>query len=138
MIGILLISHGDMARGMAQSATMFYGDHIEQLEPLSFRQDDNLNDFEAEIGRKIKQLDTGEGVIVLTDLFAGTPAHKTTAFLSENVKVICGMNFPMLLELLGLRTMEPTPDWEALMQVGRDGIRFWELPKNSPSDDDFY
>lgn len=138
MIGILLISHGDMARGMAHSATMFFGDNIEQLDSLGFQQEDNLIDFEAELGRKIQQLDTGDGVIVLADLFAGTPAHKTTSFLSENVKVICGMNFPMLLELLSLRTMEPAPDWETLMQVGRDGIRFWEIPESTASSDDFY
>ena len=136
MKGILLLSHGNMAKGMLQSTSLFFGDSYEQMKALDFQISDNPDEFEEKIGKAIEELDTGDGVIVLTDLFAGTPAHKSTAFIREGVDVICGMNFPMLLELLGAR-MCGEVDLEAIKESGRNGICDWN-PAASNVEDDFF
>ena len=75
--------------------------------------------FEERIGKAIAELDSGDGVLVLTDLFAGTPAHKTTRYLKPGqVDVICGVNLPLFLELLGLREAGGL-DLNTLMQTGK-------------------
>lgn len=137
MKGILLLSHGNMAKGMLQSSSLFFGENYEQIQALDFQMTDNIIDFEEKIGKAIEELDTGDGVIVLTDLFAGTPAHKTTAFIREGVNVICGMNLPLFLELLGSRLTGTEIDIEALMEIGRQGICSWN-PNKASSNDDFF
>ncbi len=137
MKGILLLSHGNMAHGMLQSSSLFFGENYEQIQALDFQIDGDVTEFEMQIGKAIEALDSGEGVLVLTDLFAGTPAHKTTAFLREGVDVICGMNFPMFLELLGLRMSGCEIDIEALMETGRNGICRWAPEPSAMSNDLF-
>lgn len=137
MKGILVISHGDMAKGMIQSSTLFFGKDVTQLDYVCFQEADNILDLQEEIGKKIKQLDTGEGVLILADLFAGTPAHKTSLFLRENVQVICGMNFPMFLELLAMRLANATIKVEELLQTGKDGIQLWDPSSNQETPEFF-
>lgn len=136
MKGILLLSHGNMAKGMLQTSSVFFGDNYEQIQALDFQITDSADEFEEKIGKAIEELDTGEGVIILTDLFAGTPAHKSTKFIGEGVQVICGMNLPMLLELLGAR-MCGEIDLAVIMEAGKNGICPWD-PQNVSSEDDFF
>lgn len=103
MKGIVLISHGAMARGMAESATFFLGDNIPQLACCCLRQDESPEDFKEEIQKAMTQVDTGEGVILLADLFGGTPCNQAMGLLGDQVELIAGVNFPMLLELLTTR-----------------------------------
>ena len=137
MKGILLLSHGDMAEGMLQSSSIFFGENLPQVQALGYQMTDDSEAFEERIGKAIAELDSGDGVLVLTDLFAGTPAHKTTRYLKPGqVDVICGVNLPLFLELLGLREAGGL-DLNTLMQTGKDGIRLWEVAQPQ-SDDDFF
>lgn len=138
MKGILLLSHGNMAKGMLQSASIFFGDNIEQVEALDFQITDDSDLFEEKIGEAIDRLDKGEGVIILTDLFGGTPAHKTTKYVkSGKIDVICGMNFPIFLELLGSRNNDDI-NLDELMEIGKEGIKKWQIETSNSSDDDFF
>ena len=74
MKGILLLSHGDMAKGMLQSSSIFFGENLPQVQALGYQMTDDSEAFEERIGKAIAELDSGDGVLVLTDLFAGTPA----------------------------------------------------------------
>ena len=137
MKGILLLSHGDMAKGMLQSSSIFFGENLPQVQALGYQMTDDSEAFEERMGKAIAELDSGDGVLVLTDLFAGTPAHKTTRYLKPGqVDVICGVNLPLFLELLGLREAGGL-DLNTLMQTGKDGIRLWEVAQPQ-SDDDFF
>lgn len=133
MKGILLLSHGNLAKGLLQTTSIFFGDDYKQIKALDFQVDDNCDEFEIEIGKAIEELDTGEGVIVLTDLFGGTPAHKTTKYINDKTEVICGMNLPMVLELLGAR-MCGNIDLEAIKEVGRSGICSWVIKEGDDSE----
>ena len=137
MKGILLLSHGDMAKGLLQSSSIFFGENLVQVQALGYQMTDDSAELEEKIGQAIAELDNGDGVLVLTDLFAGTPAHKTTRYLKPGyVDVICGVNLPLFLELLGLREAGEL-DLNTLMQTGRDGIRLWEIVQPQ-QDEDFF
>ncbi|MGN1399376.1 MAG: PTS sugar transporter subunit IIA [Erysipelotrichaceae bacterium] len=139
MKGILLLSHGNMAKGMLQSSSVFFGEELQQVAALDFQITDDADLFEQKIGEAIVSVDSGEGVVVLTDLFAGTPAHKTTGYVSEGVvDVICGMNLPLFLELLNARENEAV-DINELIDVAKKSICQWKIAKKiQESDDDFF
>ncbi len=138
MKGILLLSHGDMAKGMLQSSSIFFGENLPQVEALDFQITDDSDEFEKKIVEAIKRVDDGDGVIVLCDLFAGTPAHKTTKYVKQGkVDVICGMNLPLFMELLSSRETNDV-DLNYLMDVAKGAIKPWQVVLSSNSDADFF
>ena len=102
MIGILLLSHGPTAQGLLESSKLFFGDDIPNIEAINFDSDD-VDAFDEEIDRAIARLDDGSGVLVMCDVFGGTPANRCAYKLSCRVKVVTGVNFAMVLDALGRR-----------------------------------
>lgn len=121
MKGVLVVSHGRLAEGLADSVNMFMGD-VEQFDYLCLLKEDNALEFGSRILEKCKELDTGDGVIVLADLLGGTPSNQTVPMLNENLDLLTGMNFPMVLELLSRRMMDDALDLSEFVTVGRNGI----------------
>ena len=121
MKGIVLASHGEFAKGLADSATFFMGDDIEQLEYCCLCQDSSLEEFTARLKAAMARVDSGDGVVVLADLLGGSPCNQAIAQLREQVDLIAGMNFPVLLELLSAR-MGGEVDMESLIARGRTGL----------------
>ena len=134
MIGILVVSHGALAEGMLDAARMFFGD-LPKAAALSLQDDGDADDFCARLAEKISELDDGSGVIILADLFGGTPCNRSARFLSERVRLIAGVNLAMLMETLSARDEEA--DIEALAAAGRMAIVCPKLPKEAAEDTDF-
>jgi len=132
MFGIILASHGNMAEGMLDSAKLFFGDNIEKIQALCIHAEEDPEKFDDRIKNSIEELDDGCGVLILVDLFGGTPGNRAAVVLrnpkySINVKVVTGMNFTMLLEVLGTRpTLKNIHELDvtSLMETGRDGIKY--------------
>lgn len=76
MLGVLLVSHGNMAEGMIDSVKMFFGPDLEQIDFLSLKLDMAIDDFKEALTMKLSSLDQGDGVVILTDLLGGTPANQ--------------------------------------------------------------
>lgn len=130
MIGILLISHGNMGSGISSSLKMFFGSEIPQLETLCLSEDTNPDTFGEKIGNKIKELDTGDGVVVFADLIGGTPCNQAFRYISSKVVLIGGMNLPVIMEFLGHRLNEidlNTFDFNSLLDTGRSALNKCEL-----------
>jgi len=123
MIGIVLASHGRLAEGMIDSCRLFFGDDIPQLAAVSLNPGDSPEQFRDLLLEALDKVNEGDGVIVMADLFGGTPCNVATLSLPEDVQLISGMNLPILLELLGLRLGNDTIDIEQLVSVGKDGLR---------------
>ncbi|MBR0230533.1 MAG: PTS mannose transporter subunit IIA [Erysipelotrichaceae bacterium] len=123
MVGIVLASHGKMCEGMLDSASLFFGDNIEQLVACPLFPDEGPDDYDLKLQKAIQDVDTGDGVIVMVDLFGGTPSNRSIYVISDKVMVITGMNFTMLLELLGARMGFDEVDVHALMETGKEGIK---------------
>ncbi len=124
MKGILLASHGPLAKGMFETSQLFMGTEIPQYDYLCLEATDAAEDFGAKIKKKAEQLDSGEGVIIFVDLLGGTPYNQSCLLLvnPEKVQLISGMNLSMVLEQLGNR-LSDVYDFDALVQTGIDGIK---------------
>jgi PTS system mannose-specific IIA component len=105
-IGIVAVSHCGLAEEMVRVAELIVGE-LEACRAVCFRADQGVEEMTAELKEAIRKVDRGRGVLILTDLFGGTPANISLSFLGPKVEVVCGMNLPMLIKLAGCRTELP-------------------------------
>lgn len=99
MVGVLVITHGDLGQELIKAAELIKGKYDGVL-PVSVDSKKGVEDIKKEITSAIKKVDKGEGVLILTDLFGGTPSNIALSFLKEGkVEVVTGVNLPMLLKL---------------------------------------
>jgi len=107
MLGIVLISHGGMADGMLNSASMFFGETgLQNVATVSLLPSEGPEDFDVKLTDAINKVETGDGVVILCDLLMGTPCNRSIYKIQEiggeKLQVITGMNLPILVELLGM------------------------------------
>jgi len=103
MIGVLITTHGNLGSELIKAAELIRGS-LKGLIHVSIDQKKGVEDLKKEISTAIKKLDQGQGVLILTDLFGGTPSNLSLSFLKEGkVEVITGVNLPMLLKLPDIR-----------------------------------
>jgi len=100
MIGIIIVTHGPLGSALLTSAEMIIGAQ-ENVHAISLDQDGNLDSLQREVRRVTQTADTGEGVLLMVDMFGGTPANAVASAESLlDRQCICGVNLPMLLEAL--------------------------------------
>jgi PTS system mannose-specific IIA component len=103
MIGIVICCHGKMGEGMRDAAEMIIG-RQEQLSVISVQPGDGGNDVLKGLTTAIKEVDSGDGVLMVTDLFGGTPTNIGCALLGESsIEVVTGFNLPLLIKALTSR-----------------------------------
>ncbi len=103
MIGILVVTHGRLASELVTAAEMIVGE-IPKVTAVSIGWHDNPDEAQQEIRSAIERVEGGQGTVVLTDMFGGTPSNLSLSFLEENrVEVVTGVNLPMLIKLVNLR-----------------------------------
>jgi PTS system mannose-specific IIA component len=103
MIGVLITTHGNLGGELIKAAELIRGS-LKGIVHVSVDQTKGVEDLKKEISTGIKKLDQGQGVLILTDLFGGTPSNISLSFLKEGkVEVITGVNLPMLLKLPDIR-----------------------------------
>ena len=99
MIGVLVITHGNLGSELIKSAEMIKGPQP-GLHSVSINSEKGVEDIKKEITGAIKKADSGDGILILTDLFGGTPSNISLSFMREGkVEVVTGVNLPMLLKL---------------------------------------
>jgi mannose PTS system EIIA component len=103
MIGVLITTHGNLGSELIKAAELIRGS-LKGIVHISVDQTKGVEDLKKEISTAIKKLDQGRGVLILTDLFGGTPSNISLSFMKEGkVEVITGVNLPMLLKLPDIR-----------------------------------
>jgi PTS system mannose-specific IIA component len=103
MIGVLITTHGNLGSELIKAAELIRGS-LRGIVHVSVDQTKGVEDLKKEISTAIRKLDQGQGVLILTDLFGGTPSNISLSFLKEGkVEVITGVNLPMLLKLPDIR-----------------------------------
>lgn len=120
MKGIILTSHGELAKGMLETTRLFF-DVQPQLEAVCLKPEDNPDEFVDVLAEAVKRVDTGDGVVVFCDLLFGSPCNSMARILGDNVEVITGMNLSMVLEFLGSRSCSDF-DMDHLLDAGKSGI----------------
>lgn len=123
MIGLILVTHGRLADQFVEAMEHVVGAQ-EKIETVCIGPADDMEQRRSEIAASIQSVDCGEGVIILTDLFGGTPSNLAISLLDANrVEVIAGINLPMLIRLAGARKSMPvTKAIEAAREAGRNYI----------------
>lgn len=99
MIGALIVSHGLLAQEMVAAAEMIVGE-ISHIQAVSIGWHDDVDEARKEIEKRITEVDQGEGVLILTDMFGGTPSNIAFAFHRPGkVEIVTGVNLPMIVKI---------------------------------------
>ena len=103
MIGLVLVTHGQLATEFRHAVEHVVGPQ-DNFETVAIGADDDMEKRRADIVDAVARVDTGAGVIVLTDMFGGTPSNLAISVMeSGRTEVIAGMNLPMLIKLSSIR-----------------------------------
>lgn len=103
MIGLVLVTHGGLAREFLAAVEHVVGPQ-ERVAVVCIGPDDDMEERREQIIDGVAQVDGGDGVVVVTDMFGGTPSNLAISVLDQgHVEVIAGMNLPMLIKLASLR-----------------------------------
>ena len=123
MIGVVLVTHGQLAEEFRHAVEHVVGPQ-EQMEAVAIGADDDIEQRRKDIIAAVAKVETGSGVIVLTDMFGGTPSNLAISVMEQtHAEVIAGLNLPMLIKLASVRTREPLQDCVAHAQeAGRKYI----------------
>ena len=123
MIGLVLVTHGRLAEEFVRAMIHVVGPQ-ERVATISIGPDDDMESRRADIAAAIQAVDVGRGVIVLTDLFGGTPSNLAISLMERgHIEVIAGMNLPMLIRLGSARkSMTVVAAVAAAREAGRKYI----------------
>lgn len=123
MIGLVLVTHGRLAEEFVVAMEHVVG-RQDRIATICIGPEDDMEERRADIAKAILAVDGGRGVILLTDLFGGTPSNLAISLLEAGkVEVIAGINLPMLIRLGGARkTMKVTEAVAAAREAGRKYI----------------
>jgi PTS system mannose-specific IIA component len=104
VIGVVVVTHGQLATELVNAAEMIVGD-LPQFAAVSIGWHEDVNDAREDIAQAIARVRGEDGVLLLTDMFGGTPSNLGMTFLeTDRLEVITGVNLPMLIKLASLRS----------------------------------
>lgn len=104
MIGIVIATHSKLGDALIDAAEFIIGNRPETTVSVSINLNENADKLRQKIVEGIKKVDQKEGVLILTDMFGGTPSNLSYSFLEEGrVEVISGVNLPMLIKAVEAR-----------------------------------
>lgn len=124
MIGALVVTHGHLAQELVAAAEMIVGD-IAHIQAVSIGWHDDVNDARKEIERRIAEVDRGSGVLLLTDMFGGTPSNIAFAFHEPGkVDILTGVNLPMIIKIAHQKESEDLDSLaRSVLEQGHSSIR---------------
>ncbi len=112
MVGVVVVTHCHLGEELISAAELVVGEELKQFRPVSIDRTEGSEDIREKIIAAIRKVDTGQGVLILTDMYGGTPSNISLSFLEEKkIEVITGVNLPMLLKLA---TYQSDKDLEGL------------------------
>jgi len=100
MIGVVVVTHGQLATELVNATETIVGD-LPRFAAVSIGWHEDTADAREEIAQAIARVDQGQGVLILTDMFGGTPTNISSTFLDQDkVEVVTGVNLPMLIKFI--------------------------------------
>ena len=104
MVGIVIVTHGQLGEALIETVTIIVGERPDAVVPISIDLTQDINKLRQKIQEGIKQVSHNNGIIILTDMFGGTPSNLSYSFLEEGrIEVISGVNLPVLIKSVNLR-----------------------------------
>jgi PTS system mannose-specific IIA component len=124
MIGIVIVTHGQLAEVLIDTAELIVGSRPEAMIAVSINITEDVDKLRGKVARAIKEVTRKRGTLILTDMFGGTPSNLSYSFLKEDqVEVVSGVNLPIVIkainsrERMGLRELA-----ESLESFGKRSI----------------
>lgn len=123
-VGLLIITHQPFGADLLRVATEILGGLPQGVEAMEVVNDVPCEVLTAEALKRLERLDAGDGVLILTDIYGSTPANIAVALLTtrDRLRVIAGLNLPMLLRALTYASLALDAVAEKALQGGRDGV----------------
>ena len=122
MIGVLIVTHGSIGESLLASAKQILNGEPPLTATLGVSRNDDPDDLILRVKRLLKQLDTGDGVLVLTDIFGATPGNVIARLLEDGrVEGVSGLSLPMLLRVLTSREGSPNLSLREAVQRALSG-----------------
>ena len=122
MIGVVLVTHGNLATELVKVMEHVVGPQ-DQLTTITIDPDDDMEKRREDILNSVQFVDKGLGVIILTDMFGGTPSNLAISILEQaKIDIIAGVNLPMLIKLASVRSTETISD--AVAQAREAGQKY--------------
>jgi PTS system ascorbate-specific IIA component len=123
MIGILIVCHGSLANSLAAAVTHVLGHRPEQFDTLSVGAKDDPSQMLPKARQLVKDLDTGEGVLVFSDIYGATPCNLASKLLvAGRVEAVAGVNLPMLVRAITYRDRDLDTMIKKAISGGCDGV----------------
>jgi len=128
MIGIVIVTHGNLARELIAVAEHVVGKQT-HLQPICIGPDDDMEQCRLSILQAVEQVQTDKGAVILTDMFGGTPSNLAiSVMMPGKVEVIAGINVPMIVKLLSVRASMPL--MEAALTAQEAGRKYINIASN--------
>lgn len=122
-VGLLLITHNQIGSSLLETTTRILGGCPVRAEALDVPEETNSDLLRLQARRMAERLDTGEGVLVLTDLFGSTPANIANGLQEyDGIRVLTGVNLPMLVRVLNYPTLGLGEMTAKALSGGKDGV----------------
>lgn len=124
MVGLVIVAHGNLSKEFVHTTEIILGDDIHRISSVSISPTESSDAIEKKIRDAIKSVDDGDGVLIFTDMFGGTPSNISLSFLDEGkVEVISGINLPMMIKAVTEREGVSLVELgQALRNTGRENI----------------
>lgn len=104
MIGIIVVTHSKLGDALIEAAEFVIGDRPDSVESISINLGENAEKLREKIDKGIKKVEKSKGVLILTDMFGGTPSNLSYSFLEEGrIEVLSGVNLPVLIKATSLQ-----------------------------------
>ena len=123
MIGVLIVTHGDIGTSLLTSASQILGGEQKQVATLSVWRADDVDDLVLRARELMESLDSGDGVLVLTDIFGATPGNVVSRLLEDGrIEGVSGASLPMLLRVLTGRNGSLSAAVKRALSGGAEGV----------------
>lgn len=134
MIGMIVVTHGRLAEEFIAAMEHVVGPQS-ALQAISIGPDDDMDQRRKDILQAVTLVDEGDGVILLTDMFGGTPSNLAISVMdNKNIEVIAGINLPMLIKLASVRNTDCALE-EAVIEAQKSGRKYINVASHILSGD---
>lgn len=130
-VGILIVTHGNIGEAILETATDIIGSSPIPTQVINIGMDGDYDILLNEVNSAGEKLNTGDGILLLTDLFGATPSNLASAINNRNCIVIAGLNLPMLIRVMNYYNLPLYELSDKAIDGGKDGILAYYLDENT-------
>lgn len=125
MVGVIIVAHLQLADELLKAAEIIYSSKLDNFKAVSINLNDDPDQAREKVLAAVKSMDTGDGVLILVDMFGGTPSNLSLSLLAKGkTEIVTGVNLPMIVEAASNSKKLPLNKLvNILMSSGQEGIR---------------